>query len=313
MLKAKQKSQHDFVWDPHDCRVRVSLWPGLALCILPLLFGAESAGAQETDRAYLSDTHSVQDNGTQRPGAGLASRMDHRVANSLWQGRIQVVPETEKQARDRAELQKLIDRLNAFHIRQRQAGMSGTATGTTQSSTDLATPGLPAPTELHETSPTPVAQPKTATPAVSKLTKDRAGALSSDILKKLTKRPGLADEVVDPFSIAEILYLSGQLPEAARFYESALKRVSPDDPASSQKRAWIVLQRANCLRQQDPIQAIEMYQMLLREHPDSPWQESAQTWLKLAQWFSQERPVELIEECEQLKVSTNQALKELDS
>ena len=53
--------------------------------------------------------------------------------------------------------------------------------------------------------------------------------------------------------------------------------------------------------------------MLLSEHPDSPWKDAAQTLLELAQWYGKEKPAELIRECEQLKLSVNSVLDELDS
>ena len=313
MRTAQEKSQYDLAGGRHDGRGQAPCRPGLVLLFLFLLFGPELGEAQENNELRRDAAQIPQDTGPDGQGAGLASRMNQRVANSLWQGRIQVMPETAQQARDRAELQKLIERINAVHIRQRKPDTSITGTGAKQTSPGGTLPGLPAETEPNELSGLQAAPPKTVVPRALESTEVSTGALSPAILQKLTKLPSLPDEVADPFGIAEILYKSGHQAEAARFYQSALKRVSPDDPAGSQKRAWILLQRAKCLRRQDPSQAIEMYQMLLREHPDSPWQESVQLWLKLAQWYSQERPAELIQECEQLKISANQVLQELDS
>ena len=118
---------------------------------------------------------------------------------------------------------------------------------------------------------------------------------------------------MDPFAIAEILYSSGHLLEAAQFYEEALERISQEGAPDTEKRAWIVFQTGNCLRQHQPAQAVKMYQMLMREYPDSPWKDAAQIWLALAEWYSKEQPLELIRECEQLKLSVNRVLSELDS
>ncbi len=134
------------------------------------------------------------------------------------------------------------------------------------------------------------------------------------LLKNLSHHP---DKLNNPFELAETLFLSGYLKEAAIFYQEALNRKSPDprlrgdkftparDPAlrepkagvrSIRDRAWILFQIGNCLRNDDPPTAIKMYGQLIIEFPNSPWKELAEARRKLLDWYQKDEPHKLIAE-----------------
>jgi tetratricopeptide (TPR) repeat protein len=113
------------------------------------------------------------------------------------------------------------------------------------------------------------------------------------ILKDLSQH---LDHLRNSFELGETLVLSGNLKEAAIFYQEALKRKSPDDVGSARDRAWILFQIGNCLRNDDPITAMKMYGQLITEYPNSPWKELAEARSKLLNWFLTDKPGELIAE-----------------
>ncbi len=113
------------------------------------------------------------------------------------------------------------------------------------------------------------------------------------ILKDLSQH---LDHLRNSFELGETLVLSGNLKEAAIFYQEALKRKSPDDVGSARDRAWILFQIGNCLRNDDPPNAIKTYRQLIIEYPNSPWKELAEARSKLLNWFLTDKPGELIAE-----------------
>ena len=115
------------------------------------------------------------------------------------------------------------------------------------------------------------------------------------ILKNLSQRP---DELENPFELGEVLFLSGNLAQAAVFYQEALKRISADDISSVQERAWILFQIGNCLRHDDMSTAAKMYGQLITQYPNSPWTEMAEAQVKLIDWQQKDKPLELIAERE---------------
>ncbi|MCP4613750.1 MAG: tetratricopeptide repeat protein [Planctomycetes bacterium] len=100
----------------------------------------------------------------------------------------------------------------------------------------------------------------------------------------------------NPFELGETLFLSGYLKEAAKFYQEALKRKTPDDAGAARDRAWILFQIGNCLRNNDQPEAIKMYGQLITEYPDSPWKELAEARRTLLSWFLKDEPHKLIAE-----------------
>jgi tetratricopeptide (TPR) repeat protein len=294
-------------------RVKQMLLSGFIVSFLASGILGESLETQEGSQSSDGNSSGVQGDAASFPRtAGLSSRLNRRMASSLWDGRIAVVPETEQQKRDKQELQKLIARINGVHVRDKKT--SPVSIGGDTAQIPISNAGPKAAVQIEASSiDTTSALPAPTGDAGPVRTDKETGALSPEILLKVMKLSDRPEALMDPFGIAEILYSTGHLPEAARFYEKALERIDPDDAAGARKRAWVIFQNANCLRRQQPVQAAEIYQRLMREYPDSPWKDAAQIWLSLAEWYSKEKPVELIQECEQLKLSVNRILSELDS
>jgi tetratricopeptide (TPR) repeat protein len=116
---------------------------------------------------------------------------------------------------------------------------------------------------------------------------------TSQVLRALAKNPG---KISNPFELGEILFVSGNLKEAAIFYSEALKRKDPNDAGESQDRAWILFQIGNCLCNDDKPAAAKMYQQLLREYPNSPWAALATARNNLIAWYLKDEPLKLIQQ-----------------
>ncbi len=113
------------------------------------------------------------------------------------------------------------------------------------------------------------------------------------IIRKFSQDP---NNLKNPFELAETLFLSGYLKEAAIFYKEALKRKSPNDVDFARDRAWILFQIGNCLRNEDRPAAIKFYGQLIIEYPDSPWKEFAEIRRTLLDWYLKEEPKKFIDE-----------------
>jgi tetratricopeptide (TPR) repeat protein len=123
--------------------------------------------------------------------------------------------------------------------------------------------------------------------AASAASEDPLSAEVSEALKHMLADPNQASE---PLELAELLYLTGRINEAAIFYRKALDLTSSKEPAAREDRAWILLQLGNCLRDTDPTRAREMYGKLIAEHTDSPWVELAKAHSQLITWYEQVQP-----------------------
>ncbi|MEA3226653.1 MAG: hypothetical protein U9Q07_11950 [Planctomycetota bacterium] len=112
-------------------------------------------------------------------------------------------------------------------------------------------------------------------------------------LRNLSRHP---EKVDSPFELAETLFLSGNLKEAAVFYTEAIGRTEPNDVSSSRDRAWMLFQMGNCLRNSDLSAATKMYARLFTEYPDSPWADMARAQAQLIDWYIRDEPRKLIDE-----------------
>ena len=111
------------------------------------------------------------------------------------------------------------------------------------------------------------------------------------VLRDLSGDP---EKVDNPFELAETLFLSGNVREAAVFYAEALGRTEPNDVSLSRDRAWVLFQTGNCLRNTDLPAATKMYTQLLTEYPNSPWTDMAKAQAKLIDWYLKDEPHKLV-------------------
>jgi tetratricopeptide (TPR) repeat protein len=114
-----------------------------------------------------------------------------------------------------------------------------------------------------------------------------------EIFEEISQNPG---RINDPLELAEILFHSGNLKEAAICYQEALNRISNEQTEQNPDKAWILFQTGNCLRNDDPSKANEMYRQLIIEFRDSPWADPAMARSNLINWYQQDKPETLIAE-----------------
>ncbi|MBN2511352.1 MAG: tetratricopeptide repeat protein [Sedimentisphaerales bacterium] len=99
--------------------------------------------------------------------------------------------------------------------------------------------------------------------------------------------PNLArlDEVTTPLNAiaaADALYRVGDFARAKRFYDIA----AADTPGPANSiRSWAMYQSANCTRKQDPQQAVDLYNKLIAEFPNSTWSSAALVQRKKIEWL----------------------------
>jgi tetratricopeptide (TPR) repeat protein len=125
----------------------------------------------------------------------------------------------------------------------------------------------------------------------SKLPYEPVTDRTMQILGNIAKDPNQLD---NPFGLAEVLYFSGRVKEAAVLYQEALNRMGKDKTASGQNRAWILFQLGNCLRNYDLPTAKKMYVQLITEFPESQWVEPAKAREKLIDWYLKDKPKTLL-------------------
>ena len=111
------------------------------------------------------------------------------------------------------------------------------------------------------------------------------------MLENLLQKP---ETLNNPAELAEILFLSGRLKEAAVLYQQALNQTSPDKPEHAQNRAWFLFQIGNCLRYDDPDSAIKIFRQLITEYPDSTWTDPAKALDNLINWLQKDKPQSLL-------------------
>ena len=114
------------------------------------------------------------------------------------------------------------------------------------------------------------------------------------VLKSLSQHP---EQLHNPFELGEILFSSHCLKEAAKCYQEALNRMTAGETGPGRDRAWLLFQTGNCLRQDDPATAIQMYEELIIQYPDSPWASLAKAKSELVAWYMKDTPDKLIDEC----------------
>jgi len=116
------------------------------------------------------------------------------------------------------------------------------------------------------------------------------------ILKGLIQNP---EKINNPFETGEILFINGNLKEAALFYQEALIRTDPNAPGSPDDRAWLLFQKGNCLRNDEMAEAVKIYSQLIMEYPNSPWANMARIQSQFITWYQTEQPQKIIAENKQ--------------
>jgi tetratricopeptide (TPR) repeat protein len=236
---------------------------------------------QVSDAAlHLQNTTAVAAATTPPSRSSAAKEPSSSLKNKLM--RIELnLPEYEKDEDTRDELKKMIEQIRSvdFAMPQQQ-----TLPEIVPEVTPLDKPDPPAieivrVPEEKKAEPNLPQQPTTEKPP-----------------RLLDKIPANPEDVNDPFALAETLFLSQYLEQAAVFYREALKRLNTGQTPSVDDRAWIMFQIANCLRNENRPEAAKMYLRFITQYPDSPWRNIALARKQLLDWYIKEQPHKLIAE-----------------
>ncbi len=243
--------------------------------LLTFVTGTVSANSNE-----LVEYELPQDSST------VSSESGNQIRLRLWKSDITPVKD-EKDLKNKTELTRLIEQVRAVEITQQQS---------------------PEPVVAPETVPTIEPNKASINITVSKKEKEDIKEIESkpphtsitektlQILRSLIQNP---EKINNSFELGEILFINGNLKEAAVFYQEALMRTDPNDSVSATDRAWLLFQIGNCLRNDDMAEAAKMYRQLIMEYPNSLWAELAQIQSQFIAWYQTDEPQKLLAENEQ--------------
>jgi len=217
---------------------------------------------------------------------------NNSLGRQLQQARITASVGNDK--KNKSELQKIIEQIRAVEFESQNK----------QSEPLVVTQSVPSP-ELNENLPATetAAEPndkqaksESQTPAAENQIPLPYKPITTMTLQAVSEVSQHPEQLSSPFEMAEILFRSGNLKEAAVFYQQALNKTNPKDAASASNRAWILFQIGNCLRNDDPQNAMKTYRQLITEYPSSPWTEIAKARDKLIDWYQKDDPKTVIKE-----------------
>jgi tetratricopeptide (TPR) repeat protein len=201
------------------------------------------------------------------------------VTRKLWLSRVSA-PEPTDNAQTQIALDELVRKIRSVKFQAKEQQPPATPTF-----------AMPEPVTNHlETAPTQERiseQTASPVPAASAAPGGSLPAEATEALKHVLADPNQAG---DPQELAELLYLTGKLAEAAVLYQKALDLTADNEPATRADRAWMLLQLGNCLRDTDPARAKDAYATVIAEHADCPWVELARAHNQLVTWYEQVQP-----------------------
>jgi tetratricopeptide (TPR) repeat protein len=212
------------------------------------------------------------------------------IGRKLWQTRI-TLPNSNNDTGSNDDLRRIIELIRSVEFKPRNTPPKPLVT--------LESPAQPEPNETAaEPSPGKNAETQQIKP------KPRPGMLSEETLQILAKQLQNPEQIKNPFDLAEVLFHSGRLKEAAVCYQQVLLRADPNQPAGAwagqhdpnRQIDWILFQIGNCLRNDDPPKAMEVYSRLCNDHAGSMWADLAKARSMLLSWYRQDEPRKLIEQ-----------------
>ncbi len=204
------------------------------------------------------------------------------LGRQLWRDRI-ANPEDGKTSEGKDELQQLIKQINSIEFKPQAQ---------TPEPLIVVEPIRKAePNEVS--SDTDIPQEQEPTKLEREQPYEQISAETLQMLKDLSQHP---DQLHNPFELAEILFNSNCLKEAAKCYQQALNRLTTEQTDQLDNKAWLLFQIGNCLRNTDRPTALQMYKQLIAEYPDSPWVDLSKAESELIEWYLKDRPNTLIKQ-----------------
>lgn len=204
------------------------------------------------------------------------------LSRQLWQARIS--PAKDTNSRQRAnELQQIIKQLNSIEFKTKEQTPEPLITVEPIQKTEHNE--IPANIETTQAHKPEKTEPKLPYKQVTDQT--------LLIVRNLSQHP---DKLDRPLELAEILFDSNCLAEAAKCYQQAFDRMTTNETHQLTDKAWILFQMGNCLQYDNAPKAIQMYKQIITEYPDSPWTNIAKAKYKLIDWYLKDKPNMLINE-----------------
>ena len=215
----------------------------------------------------------------------------------LQRSRISYPVENAENTKSKNELYRLAEKLRAVRFKPKN---KPAAPMVTLAPEPQAEPNEPAPekTPPEEEKEKEEEQKNEPQPDIDQSGQNKLASelISSETLQMLENISQHPENIKNPFELAEILYHNGYLKEAATCYQLALSRITQDNTNQPLIKPWILFQIGNCLRNDQPSVAAQMYKQLITEYPNLPWTDLAKTRTKFIDWYQQENPVSFIQE-----------------
>jgi len=212
----------------------------------------------------------------------IAKSPTTNISRQLWQARI-TNPKDGKTSKSKNELRQIIRQISSVEFKPQ----------------DQTSELLIVVEPIQKAEPNAISS-DTEMPQEQKLNKIKRklpdGQITDQTLqtfKSLSQHP---DQLHNPFELAEILFNSHCLREAAKCYQESLNRMTTNETYQLANKAWVLFQIGNCLRNIDPPTAMQMYRQLIAEYPNSPWADLAKAKTKLIDWYLKDKPNTLINE-----------------
>jgi tetratricopeptide (TPR) repeat protein len=231
-----------------------------------------------TSLTSVACANSAADNGRKLSPGSVLTSIDPNNVNALELLRADMsVAYAQNDTKGKDQLKKIIEQIRSVGFEPQK-----------QTPEPVIVPEQPEAVEPNETVPEVPVQKKQAEQAVKP--EPQHEPITQDTLQVLQ---ALAK---NPEKLGDILFVSGNVKEAANFYSEALQRRDPNSTGVSLDRAWIMFQTGNCLRDDDMPVAAKMYQQLLTEYPNSPWADLATARNNLIAWYLKDEPLKLIQQ-----------------
>jgi tetratricopeptide (TPR) repeat protein len=240
-----------------------------------------------TSLTSVACANSAADNGRKLSQSSVLTSIDPNNVNALELLRADMsVAYAKNDTKGKDQLKKIIEQIRSVGFEPPK-----------QTPEPVIVPEQPPAVEPNETVPEVPVQKKQAEQTEQAVEpKPQREPITEDtlqVLQALAKNP---EKIANPLEIGEILFVSGNIKEAAIFYSEALQRRDPNSTGVSLDRAWIMFQTGNCLRNDDMPAAAKMYQQLLTEYPNSPWADLATARNNLIAWYLKDEPRKLIQQ-----------------
>ncbi|MBN2271152.1 MAG: hypothetical protein JXN61_11090 [Sedimentisphaerales bacterium] len=263
-----------------------------ASCLMCLILSFVISPAIADPQSTPTDANNREPNKPNGADWLIAKTPKTDLARNIWRERM-TAPQNQKENKTKEQLQQLIKRIRAIEFNSPDsehksvAAASPTAIGVEPIAQIEPNPAEAAPPDQNLTD---VRQMQAAP------SKTQPATIAQETLSILAERLQKPELIKNPFELGEILSNAGYPKEAAVCYSQALTRIDPNLPDPTGKKPWILLQLGNCLRKDDPKNALEAYSRLINEHAGSLWTDLAKAQSSLITWYQQEKPKTLIEQ-----------------